>query len=148
MFLKNKTYSNFFLKLFFPPIFYQLESQSSFSSNNSFIRLSKLREDGSYAPVYKSEVKQGNANPAYAEIVGTTVQLANGDLFRPLKIECFEWLNNGSHKLIGFLFTHTHVYNIILLVILIPFHSIQCVWVILPRRNASLSNPAAAALRL
>lgn len=71
------------------------------SKSDPFFKLSKLREDGSYTYCYKSEVRMNNLNPAFQEIKGTIVQLANGDLFRPLRIEVFDWNRNGSHTLIG-----------------------------------------------
>ena len=66
------------------------------------MKISKLREDGSHANVYKTEVKKHNKNPAFAEIRGTGVQLANGDVYRPLKIELYSYKKNGNHDFLGY----------------------------------------------
>ena len=42
-----------------------------FKTPSPFIRISKLREDGSYAPVFKSEVKKNNPNPVFAAVKGS-----------------------------------------------------------------------------
>ena len=66
-----------------------------------FFKLSKLREDGSEVGCYKSEVKPNNANPSFMEIKATAVQLANGDFYRPMKLEIFSYVNNGNHQYVG-----------------------------------------------
>lgn len=78
-----------------------LENQENFSKSDPFLKFSRLREDGSYVPCFKTEVKMNNLNPVYQEIKGTTAQLANGDLLRPMRVECFDWNKSGNHTLIG-----------------------------------------------
>ena len=79
----------------------KLANVGTFSRNNSFVQISRLREDSSWVPCYKSEVKMGNTNPVFTEISCTVVQIANGDIFRPLKISAFDWSKGGNHVLIG-----------------------------------------------
>jgi len=79
----------------------KLANVGTFSRNNSFVQISRLREDSSWVPCYKSEVKMGNTNPVFTEISCTVVQIANGDIFRPLKISAFDWSKSGNHVLIG-----------------------------------------------
>lgn len=52
-------------------------------------------------PVYKTEVVMNNLNPVWAPVVASLQQLSNGDPYRPLLIECFDWDSDGSHDLIG-----------------------------------------------
>jgi hypothetical protein len=73
----------------------------TFSRNDSFIEISRLREDNHWAPCYKSEVKMANVNPVFQEIKGSVVQIANGDLYRPLKVSAFCYVKGGKHVLIG-----------------------------------------------
>jgi hypothetical protein len=66
-----------------------------------FLRISRLQEDGSATSVYRTEVKKNNLNPTWKPIRINLQQLCNGDMDRPLKIECCNFNNNGSHDLIG-----------------------------------------------
>lgn len=77
-------------------------TDGSFSNPSPFIKISKLREDGNYSAVYRSEVKKTNRDPAFSDINGTGVQLANGDLYRPLRIELYSYKRSGNHDYIGF----------------------------------------------
>jgi hypothetical protein len=80
----------------------KLENQAGLlGTSNAFIKLSKLREDGQYAAFFRTEVKMNNLNPAFNEIKGSVVQIANGDMYRPLKVEVYDWRKSGTHVLIG-----------------------------------------------
>ena len=80
----------------------KLKNKAGFmSTSNPFLKISKLREDGKYTTCYRSEVKMRNLDPVFSEICGTSVQIANGDVYRPMKIEVFDWKKDGNHYFIG-----------------------------------------------
>lgn len=79
----------------------KIPKQSFASRNSCFLRLSKLREDGTWAQCYKTEVATNQSSPNFKPIEGPVLQLTNGDLFRPLKIELFTYKPNGVHPKLG-----------------------------------------------
>ena len=60
-----------------------------------------MSEDGSTLAVYKTEVVRDNLNPTWKPVTTSLQRLSNGDPFRPLVLECFDWDKDGSHELIG-----------------------------------------------
>ncbi|CAK9864602.1 unnamed protein product [Sphagnum jensenii] len=79
----------------------ELDNKDHFSKSDPFLRISRLQEDGSATSVYRTEVKKNNLNPTWKPIRINLQQLCNGDMDRPLKIECCNFNTNGSHDLIG-----------------------------------------------
>ncbi|CAM6034769.1 unnamed protein product [Sphagnum compactum] len=79
----------------------ELDNKDLFSKSDPFLRISRLQEDGSATSVYRTEVKKNNLNPTWKPIRINLQQLCNGDMDRPLKIECCNFNSNGSHDLIG-----------------------------------------------
>jgi Ca2+-dependent lipid-binding protein len=77
-----------------------LQNIETFGNIEPFIRISRLREDGSYSAVYKTEVKKGK-NPVFQEISAPLLQLSNGDMFRPLKFEVVDYERSGKHRVLG-----------------------------------------------
>lgn len=68
-------------------------------SVSPFLKISKLREDGQITACFKSEVKANNNNPVFAEIKGSAVQLANGDMFRPMKVRQSTIINKQAKQI-------------------------------------------------
>lgn len=81
---------------------------------------SKIRENGTYTPVHKTEVVKNTLNPTWREFRVSAAVLCGGDLERQLKIEClfflflylfcsfdvlcvigFDWDSNSDPDLIG-----------------------------------------------
>lgn len=79
----------------------ELDNKDLFSKSDPFLSISKRTEDGSFIPVYKTEVKKNRLNPTWKPIKITLQQLCNGDMDCPLKIECFNFNGSGRHDLIG-----------------------------------------------
>ena len=75
--------------------------QDTFGKSDPFLRIARLNEDNSSMPIYKTEVVKDNLNPVWRGISLSLQRLANGDPYRPLLIECFDWDSDGSHELIG-----------------------------------------------
>jgi Ca2+-dependent lipid-binding protein len=82
--------------------------QDIFGSSDPFLRFSRVNEDSSSVPVYKTAVVMRNLNPSWRPVTVSMQQLCNGDPHRPLLIECFDWNKSGSHELIGAVTTSLH----------------------------------------
>ena len=75
--------------------------QDTFGKSDPFLRFSRVNETGGFVPVFKTEVVMNNLNPTFKAAVLTMQRLCNGDPYRPLQVECFDWDKDGSHELIG-----------------------------------------------
>jgi len=69
--------------------------------SDPFVRIHRLNEDGSWAPVFRTEVKHNTARALWDMVSSSVQQLANGDAFRPLRFEVLDWDGDGDHDLIG-----------------------------------------------
>ena len=79
----------------------KIPNRTFHSRNSTFLRLSKKREDGTWSQCYKTEVVIKNKAPNFKKIKGPVLQLTNGDMYRPLKIEAFDYQSNGEHFKLG-----------------------------------------------
>ncbi|CAM9580394.1 unnamed protein product [Chrysoparadoxa australica] len=68
-----------------------------FGKSDPFYIISRVREDGSFQEVYKSEVVDNNLNPTWQVAQCSVQQLCNGDLARPLRITIMDHDGDGSH---------------------------------------------------
>ena len=75
--------------------------EGMFGKSDPFFIFSRVREDGSWSPVYKSPVIPNNLNPVWPLFTVSLQKLSNGDYERPLKIEVFDHEKSGNHKLMG-----------------------------------------------
>lgn len=78
-----------------------LENLEMFSKSDPILRISKWQPDNTFSPVHQTEEIPNNLNPTWKPFQLTLQQLCNGDKHRQLLIECFDYNNNGKHKLIG-----------------------------------------------
>ncbi|CBJ26471.1 n/a [Ectocarpus siliculosus] len=69
--------------------------------NGSFLRISRLGEQGPPIPCFKTEVAKGSPPRPWAPIKISLQVLANGDPYRPLLIEAFSRKKSGNHALLG-----------------------------------------------
>ena len=58
-------------------------------------------ENEDFVTVHKTETIKNNSNPVWRCFNIPVTSLCNGDKHRPVKIECFDHNNDGSHNLIG-----------------------------------------------
>eukprot|EP00824_Muranothrix_gubernata_P015770 TRINITY_DN33001_c0_g1_i1.p1 TRINITY_DN33001_c0_g1~~TRINITY_DN33001_c0_g1_i1.p1 ORF type:complete len:545 (+),score=112.55 TRINITY_DN33001_c0_g1_i1:24-1637(+) len=79
----------------------KLDNKDFFGKSDPFLVISRLREAGDYIPTFKTDVVMDNLNPTWKTNTIPLAQLAAGDVQVPLRIECFDWDNDGSHDLIG-----------------------------------------------
>lgn len=74
-------------------------------SNDTFLIISRSNEDGSYSIVLKTEIAHSSQNPTWDPFTIRATTLCNGDFDRSIKIDCYQYRDNGSHKLIGTAYT-------------------------------------------
>lgn len=75
-------------------------------SNDPFLIISRSNEDGSYSVVLKTETVHATQSPCWEPFVIRATTLCNGDFERSIKIDCYSFRDNGSHKLIGTCYTN------------------------------------------
>jgi hypothetical protein len=79
----------------------KLDKKDLFGKSDPFLVISRVREQGAYVPVYKTEVIKKTLDPTWNPFSVSVQRLCNGDYERPLMIECFDWNRSGKHELIG-----------------------------------------------
>eukprot|EP01028_Stygiella_incarcerata_P010829 TRINITY_DN583_c0_g1_i1.p1 TRINITY_DN583_c0_g1~~TRINITY_DN583_c0_g1_i1.p1 ORF type:complete len:565 (-),score=145.11 TRINITY_DN583_c0_g1_i1:129-1823(-) len=79
----------------------KLAKKDLFGKSDPFLVISRSQESGGFIPVHKTEVIKKNLNPQWAKFSVPIVQLCNGDEYRPLLFEVFDWNKSGKHELIG-----------------------------------------------
>jgi Ca2+-dependent lipid-binding protein len=72
-----------------------------FGLSDPFIQISRVKEDGTWVVVWKSEVVMNNLSPTWKPTQIKIQRLCNGDLHRPLKIQIWDYDTDGSHDFIG-----------------------------------------------
>ncbi|GMF29639.1 unnamed protein product [Phytophthora lilii] len=72
-----------------------------FSKSDPFLVISRLREDGSWTQVHRTETIDNNLNPNWRRFELPLQQLCNGDRRRPLTLQVFDEDRGGKSELIG-----------------------------------------------
>lgn len=67
-----------------------------FGTSDPYFVISRVREDGAYTPVLRSPTIMNNLSPIWPLQHISAQQLCNGDMDRPLKIDIYDWINNGN----------------------------------------------------
>lgn len=88
-----------------------LPKRSLFRSNEPFLVISKLNDDGSYSVVKKTKLPESAQNPTWNAIHISAAQLCHGDFDRSIKIDCYGNRSSGDHKLIGTCYTSINDLN-------------------------------------
>lgn len=78
-----------------------LTKLSWFCKNDPFLVIYRSNEDGSYSVVAKTETVQSTQNPTWKSLIMRATSLCNGDMDRSIKIDCYDYRQSGSHRLIG-----------------------------------------------
>ena len=80
----------------------KLDKKDWFGSSDPFLQISRSNErPGDFTVVHRTEHINRNCNPVWKQFIIPMRSLCNGDLERNLKIECFDYNNNGNHSYIG-----------------------------------------------
>ncbi|XP_069695299.1 copine-8-like isoform X2 [Periplaneta americana] len=80
---------------------HKLDSKSWLFGTDPFMELYKVGESGEYRIVHRTEVQKRTLNPKWKPLTLPVRSLCGGDMDRTIKIACYDWRENGSHKLIG-----------------------------------------------
>ena len=79
----------------------KLDKKDFFGLSDPFLVFYRCNEDNSFTAVHKTEVIKNTLNPTWKEMKLPLAILCNGDYFRTIKVECYDWDSDGSHDLIG-----------------------------------------------
>ncbi|XP_077592098.1 copine-3-like [Stigmatopora nigra] len=78
----------------------QLDKKSFFGKSDPFLEFYKETEKG-WLLAHRTEVVKYNLNPAWRPFQIPIQALCGGDVEKSIKVDCFDYRNNGSHNFIG-----------------------------------------------
>jgi len=82
------------------------------TSIDSYFKISKIREDGSYTTVYQSSISSG-LNPKYDSFKILSGKLCTNDFMRKIKFDIYRFKSDERHKIIGqFTTTVNELFNV------------------------------------
>ena len=80
----------------------KLDKKDFFGSSDPFLQISRANETpNDFTLVHRTEHINNNVNPTWKKFIIPLRTLCNGDVDRNLKVECFDYNNNGKHSFIG-----------------------------------------------
>eukprot|EP00959_Pyramimonas_sp_CCMP1952_P290570 6077724-Pyramimonas_sp.AAC.1 len=79
-----------------------------FGRSDPFICLSKQREGGAWTQVHKTETVNNNLNPTWQKFKISSARLCQGDLYRPIRVDCNDYDADDKFDPIGHLETNTN----------------------------------------
>ncbi|XP_043921715.1 copine-3 [Protopterus annectens] len=79
----------------------KLDKKYFFGKSDPFLEFYKPSSDGRWQLAHRTEVIKNKLNPVWRPFKISLQALCGGDLFKPIKVECYDYNNSGSHKLIG-----------------------------------------------
>merc|ERR1719410_301505 len=88
----------------------KLDKKDWFGKSDPFIEISRSTENNSYILVHRTEVIKNTLDPVWGTMEVSSRCLCNGDEFRDIKFDVFDWNRSGSHEIIGSF--HTNVHNL------------------------------------
>lgn len=78
-----------------------LDKKDLFGKSDPYLTISRRREDGTYIPVFRTEHILKTLNPRWKPQERSAQALCNGDVFKPLRVECWDYNKLAKHSLIG-----------------------------------------------
>lgn len=78
-----------------------LDKKDFLGKSDPYLEFSKQNPDGTFTPVYKTEVIKNTLDPVWKPFDITSRKLCNNDPERKIKVTCYDWDSDGSHDLIG-----------------------------------------------
>jgi hypothetical protein len=72
-----------------------------FSTSNPYLKFFRSREDGNWIKVHETPVIDSNLSPDWPSFQIKMQKLCNGDPYRPIKVECWAFIKNSDHKIMG-----------------------------------------------
>lgn len=83
-----------------------LDKKDLFSESDPFFTLSRLNPDGSDTIVYRSDYLKDEPNPSWPAVTITSDKLCNGDWNRRLRVQIYDYNDDGDHDYIGEFYTN------------------------------------------
>lgn len=78
-----------------------LDNKDFMGKSDPFLQISKVKPDGGALLVHRTEVIKNNLNPSWKSFNIPLQTLCSGDYDGPLRIDCYDYDNDGSHDYIG-----------------------------------------------
>uniref|UniRef100_A0A6Q2YHF1 Copine-3 n=1 Tax=Esox lucius TaxID=8010 RepID=A0A6Q2YHF1_ESOLU len=78
----------------------KLDKKDFFGKSDPFLEFYKQNETG-WQLAHRTEVVKRNLNPTWRPFRVPLQSLCDGDMDKPIKVECYDHNNDGSHDLIG-----------------------------------------------
>ncbi|XP_076035926.1 copine-8-like isoform X2 [Oratosquilla oratoria] len=82
-----------------------VDNKDFLGKSDPFLIFYRCQLDNTYVPVHKTEVIKNTLNPVWKPMVVPLRILCGGDYERMIKIECYDYDNDGGHDLIGECYT-------------------------------------------
>lgn len=79
----------------------KLDKKDLFGKSDPYLEFHKQGDDGRWQMVYRTDVIKNNLNPVWKPFRIPLRSLCNGDLDKTIRVECYDYDNDGSHDLIG-----------------------------------------------
>ncbi|KAK7881384.1 hypothetical protein WMY93_029793 [Mugilogobius chulae] len=78
----------------------KLDNKDLFGKSDPYLEFFKQTETG-WQLAHRTEVVKNNLNPSWRPFRIPVQSLCGGDMDKPIKVECYDYDNDGSHDLIG-----------------------------------------------
>lgn len=78
----------------------KLDNKDFFGKSDPYLEFYKQTETG-WQLAHRTEVVKNNLNPTWKPFRIPLQSLCGGDMDKPIKVECYDYDNDGSHDLIG-----------------------------------------------
>ncbi|XP_062376721.1 copine-3 isoform X1 [Sardina pilchardus] len=78
----------------------KLDNKDFFGKSDPYLEFYRQMESG-WQLAHRTEVVKNNLNPCWRPFKIPVQSLCGGDMDKPIKVECYDYDNDGSHDLIG-----------------------------------------------
>ncbi|XP_040287811.1 copine-3 [Bufo bufo] len=79
----------------------KLDKKDFFGKSDPYLEFYRQADDGRWQMAHRTEVIKNNLNPVWRPFKIPLQALCNGDMEKPIRVECYDYDSNGSHDLIG-----------------------------------------------
>ncbi|XP_007432373.1 copine-3 [Python bivittatus] len=79
----------------------KLDNKDLFGKSDPYLEFHKQISEGKWVMVHRTEVIKNNLNPVWRPFKISLNSLCYGDMDKTIKVECYDYDNDGSHDLIG-----------------------------------------------
>ncbi|KAM3841259.1 copine-3 isoform 1-T2 [Vipera latastei] len=79
----------------------KLDNKDFFGKSDPYLEFHKQISEGKWVMVHRTEVVKNNLNPVWRPFKISLNSLCYGDMDKAIKVECYDYDNDGSHDLIG-----------------------------------------------